>query len=95
MPKQRSVEFTERAQAAYDRLPKAEQDKIMTVLQGLLRVGLRLRGVKRVSGQEGVYLCRVSSRIRMILQVQDEVITVLDIAAHIQLERILRYWSEE
>ena len=93
MAKQRSVEFTERAQEAYDRLPEAEQAKVVAILGQLQQFGLRLRGLRKVSGQEGVYLCQVSSLIRMVIQVQDELIIVLDILSRAQLERLLRYWS--
>ncbi len=92
MPKQYLVEFTERAQSAYDRLPKAVQSRIGKMLEQIQQSGLRSPQVYRVSGQEGVYLSRVTN-LRLILQVQDEIITVLDIVSRAQLQRVLRYWS--
>ena len=92
MPNQYLVEFTERAQSAYDRLPKTAQLRIDVILEQIQQLGLRPPHVKIVSSQERVYLSSVTGQIRLIMQVQDEIITVLDIVSHAQLKRLLRYW---
>lgn len=92
MPKEYIYEFTERAEVAFERLPQAMKRRINEVLEHIQRIGLRKPYVVKIRGQENMYLARAND-IRIIFQVQDDIMTILDIVSHDKIQRLSRLYD--
>ena len=93
MPREYLFEFTERAEVAYGRLPKAVQVRIDEVLQRIQRIGLRRPYVAKIRGHERIYLARASNDIRIIFQVEGDTMTILDIVSRDKIQRLSRLYD--
>lgn len=93
MPREYLLDFTERAEVAYGRLPKAVQVRIDEVLQRIQQIGLRRPYVVKIRGYEKIYLARASNDIRIIFQVEGDTMTILDIVSHDKIQRLSRLYN--
>ena len=82
------LEFTDRAEVAYGRLPKAIQQRIDQVLRAFQQVGPRRPYVVKLRGHRSLYLARATSDIRIIFQMEEDTIRILDIATHDKINRL-------
>ena len=90
-------EFSERALVAYERLSAADKTRVDSVLQDIQSIGLKSRWVTRMHGPHKIYLARAGTRLRILFQHGDDVLTILDIVARDQLDRLTRLyrWNED
>ena len=91
MSNQYLIEFTDRAQLSYDRLPRPAQERIDFVINRLQDIGLRTRRIKKIPGSEEMYLGQITPALRIIFNKSDDVITVLDIVRHDKLRGFIRF----
>lgn len=97
MPKEYLVEFTERAQVAYQRLSNAVQRDIDRVLQRIEQVGLRSPNIAKIRGlPEKMYMAR-AGRNRIIFLREGDIFTILDIVSRDKIQRLSRLydWDSE
>lgn len=92
MSRQYITDFTERAQSAYDRLPKTMQSRVDQTLLQIEQIGPRRPYAAKLAGPEKLYVARVASDLRIVLQIEDDLMTILDIVTHAQLQRLSRFW---
>lgn len=91
MPKEYSIEFADRAQISYDRLPSSTRERIDQVLSRIQLIGFRPPYVRKIPGRQNMYLARATNDIRIIFLKEDYMIIVLDIVRHDKLLGLARF----
>ena len=92
MPREYLIDFTERAQVAYDRHPKAIQLRIDQLLHRIQQMGPRQPYTVRLRSPDKVYLARVTNELRIVFQIEEDVMTILDIVTRDQLHHLSRFY---
>ncbi len=91
MSKEYLIEYADRAQVSYDRLPPATQERVEQVIDRLQHVEFRAPYARKISGSPGMYIGRATRDLRIIFYKSDDVITVLDIVRHDKLQGLTRF----
>lgn len=91
MSKEYLIEYSDRASLHYGRLSPSIQERVDHLIQRLQEVGLRTRHIKKIYSDQDMYLGQVTRDLRIIFNISDDVITVLDIVRHDKLRGYLTF----